>query len=169
MNNPILSEIDAILSLKLGDKQKKFYQTLKESAEKHKVSEIGELPVDIWVLLNRLFVVTPMQMKECYRNVAKLIMNNRLYGIFDEEKYSLYYIEGKTTVYGIPIEHAWLEIAHDGKSYYFDPTVQIVLKNQPNKHYVKFIRLDTDKVLEILLKHKVYGAWYPYIIEQKSR
>ena len=155
-NNGINQEIQMMLSIPLNAKQKFMYEWLNKNYEEIKISKLSELPNDLSSIIKNLVKRLDLQMKECYCNVCKFMSNP-----FNFKNYQVHYIEGRITCFGIPIDHAWLKfISEDGKEYYFDPTIELVLNRDVNEGtYVKFLDWDRNKTVETLLNKQVYGAW----------
>lgn len=94
--------------------------------------------------------VRPKQ-NECYCNAFHFCTQS---GINDHD---IKYVEGYTTVSGIPIEHAWNKV--DDK--YIDITFELVLKHDVTKeNYVILGEWDADTALKYMAKKGTYGGVY---------
>lgn len=94
-------------------------------------------PVD-----DRTFAGKRMKAKMCYTNAGLLAL----------EDDSLVYVEGFTTVIGIPIEHAWCIRRSDG--FVVDPTI----KPRAGEEHVYFgVAFTTPFLHSELLRRKVWG------------
>lgn len=155
-NNRINQEIQLMLSVLLVPQQKFMYEWLDKNYEEIQISKLSELPQELSFAIRNLVKKLDLQMKECYCNVCKFMTNP-----FNFKNYQVHYIEGKVTCLGIPIDHAWLKfISEDGKEYYFDPTIELVLnRDVKDETYVKFLDWDRNKTIKTLLNKQVYGSW----------
>lgn len=94
--------------------------------------------------------VRPKQ-NECYSNAFHFCTQSGISG------HELKYVEGYTTVAGIPIEHAWNKV--DDK--YIDITLELVLKkNVSEEDYVILGEWDADTALRYMAEKGTYGGVY---------
>lgn len=162
--NPISQELRIIRSMNLGDKQKFAYDWMDKHYEEVKISTLSELPKDLQESITKVKNFLALEINQCYKNASTMLLYAFLFS-----NYQVHYIEGKVTCLGIPIDHAWVKFISDGgESYYFDPTIELVLERNPNENlYVKFIELNRKELLDILLESEMYGPYLHYITRKE--
>lgn len=89
-----------------------------------------------------------MRQKRCYENAARMAMNDSRYT----------YVEGIVTVFGIPIDHAWVLDA-DGEI--VDPTIRPKADEDPAIYFG--VPVPTADLFKVLGKTKVWGGVLAHI------
>lgn len=146
MAQVILNEINSLLTLDFGEKQKAYFQYLKDQYKEVRVTPLNEVFTVKEIHLIKK-VVKP-QIKECFKNAAKLVK------LFPDR---VKYVEGKVNKW-FPIEHAFNLV--DGDKY-VDLTFELVLEytGVESYEYASFLELDFCEVMEFANNTGVYGDW----------
>jgi hypothetical protein len=146
MEKVILNEIDHLLTLDFGEGQKKYFQYLKDQYKEVRVAPLNEVFTVKEIHLIKK-VVKP-QLKQCFRNAAKLVE------LFPDR---VKYVEGKFMKY-FPMEHAFNLV--DGDKY-VDLTFELVLKDEEvaTYEYASFLELNYEQQIDLMLSTGMYGDW----------
>ena len=91
--------------------------------------------------------------KQCYVNAWKFVESN-------PTDHKVEYVEGYTSLYGVPIEHAFNVV--DGK-HYVDITVEYALESPLDGGYASLGTFSDDTVRKCLIENEYYGEIYKTI------
>ena len=152
----ILNEIESLLTLDFGEKQKRYFQYLKDQYKEVRVTPLNEVFTVKEIHLIKK-VVKP-QPKQCFRNAAKLVE------LFPDR---VKYVEGKVNKW-FPIEHAFNLV--DGDKY-VDLTFELVLKDEEviSYEYASFLELNYEEQIDFMLSTGMYGDWVRESYRSKNK
>lgn len=145
LESDIKKYLKQLTTFKLNSHQEKFYKWQYEvhkeiKCQSYKVNE------ELVVIVNNFLKYEKLQKKQCYYNSYKLTAHNS----------DVKYIDGFSSIHGIPIEHAW----NYYKGIYFDLTREIVLKDDVTKiDYVEILKLNQKEVFKFASKTGHSGSY----------
>lgn len=147
--NVCIEELKQIARLDLGDKQKYLYNKIYENAKGVKITCIKDLPKEIAKYITRELGILDIRQHECYNNSVRMCLASSFH--LEKLGYSISYVEGKISVCGIPIDHAFNKLTHGDKEYYIDITLEKIGHLDKNAPYASINEIETSKLYDIFI------------------
>ena len=150
----LLSQVKQLADITSGV-QKDYYTAIYNNSKEIKCISIYDVMSEKEIQIIKKYI-SP-QKKECYKNATRLTM------LFPDK---IKYCEGKLSVYGFGIDHAFNKIGDN----YIDITAEFALGEDVTENdYLVYAEYDAETVDDVLIKNEFYGDIFQTIFKENLK